>query len=195
MRRRTVVSSVVLAGAAFVVAAGSVVGWRDDPSKETTGLRTDRAPMERRFHRFGELLDVHWVYESPGAGDRMLPITLDHPLTAVLQLEPGQVNRLIGDRQRTAVSMPGHAGAVQPVADGRSALLAPYIPRSAAWVKVPELERLLVRAEYVSLSFDPASDTVLVDTIDPSDPDEAYETVDPWGNTTTVTPSPFVPPS
>ncbi|MFJ5228858.1 hypothetical protein ACIQBJ_03055 [Kitasatospora sp. NPDC088391] len=194
----------VLLAVGGLVAAAGLVGWADHASRpkpvdvhgwQTTGLRTDRDPMTARFHRFGEAVDAHWVSSWRGSSRDLVPYQDNrYYLTAVLRLTPGQVARLIGTRTTVATPLPGFTDAV-PADPGLPGELAPHTPDAAAWVTVPALEPVLVRARQSRTYFDPAGDTVLVSGVDVRDPDEPVVTVDPWGNTTTTTPSPFAVPS
>ncbi|MFD8479497.1 hypothetical protein [Kitasatospora sp. NPDC059673] len=173
---------------------------------QTTGLRTELEPMVRRFHRFGELESAQWVTHAPGVHPRSLP-NQDQPyvLYAVLHLKPGQVKRLLDGRRSDPVAAPTFAADDLPayglplpddLPGGLPASLAPYVPTNAAWVAAPELNEVLVKAwPEVTVWFDPASDTAVVFSINPGDPDEAKEKVDTHGQTFLVTPSPFVLPS
>ncbi|MFJ1757797.1 hypothetical protein [Kitasatospora sp. NPDC088134] len=204
--RRAVRVKVFLAVGGLVAAVGAValVDRADRASRpeitdvhgwQTTGLRTDRDPMVTRFHRFGELAEAHWVSSWRGSSRDLVPYQDNrYYLTAVLRLTPGRVARLFGTRPTVATPLPGFTDAV-PADPGLPGELAPHTPGAAAWVTVPELEPLLVRARQSRTYFDPADDTVLIAGVDVRDPDEPVVTVDPWGNTTTTTPSPFAVPS
>jgi len=161
----------------------------DAPS---TGLRTDLGPMVTRFHRFGELESAQWVMWL--GNNRMIP-DRDHPMTAVLHLKPGQVNRLLAGRTSEPADKPVVAADDNPGRPGLPASVGPYVPADAAWILIPELDEVLVRASGTHVLYDPVRDIAVVSCINPGDPDEVRDMVDAQGNTSTVTPSPFVPPS
>lgn len=200
------VSAFLVLGAALGVPAACDVGStasgkQAEYDAQTTGLRTDLAPMVRRFHRFGELESVQWVTHTPGAHPRSLP-NQDQPYVvyAMLHLKPGQVKRLLDGRRSDPVAAAPTFAADDLPADGLKASyrlpgrlpasLAPYMPTNAAWVAAPELNKVLVKARgEVVVWFDPASDTAMVFSVNPDDPDEVEKKADTEG------PSPFVAPS
>ncbi|MFF0295152.1 hypothetical protein ACFYST_18220 [Kitasatospora sp. NPDC004614] len=195
------VGAFLVAGAA--IGAMAACGDGSTPGEEaaeyaaaaTTGLRTDLEPVVTRFHRFGELESAQWVMHWP----RDLPwtpqSTQERPMFAVLHLKPGQVRRLLDGRRGKPADAPTFDTDDLPGGDGLPASLAPYVPADAAWVAVPELDEVLVRAHRgVSVSFDPASDTVVIQCIDALDPDEVQKRT-AEGQTFLITPSPFVLPT
>ncbi|MGW4379460.1 hypothetical protein [Kitasatospora sp. NPDC004531] len=202
MRRRTMVlGAVLVAGLALgVVAVGSATSTPHDRSSvvgasKTTGLRTDLGPMVTRFHRFGELESAQWVVHWPGSERELVP-SQEHPMFAVLHLKPGQVDRLLAGRTTEAAKAPGFAADDMPGGSGLPASLAPYVPTGGSWVVAPELAEVLVSSRgEATVRFDRTSDTVVIDCVNPWDPDEPTPSVGPDGTVTSVTPSPFVLPS
>ncbi|MFD7639665.1 hypothetical protein ACFV4P_03340 [Kitasatospora sp. NPDC059795] len=173
--------------------------YRETPeyaASQTTGLRTDLAPMVKRFHRFGELESAQFVMFFPGSERDLVPMQ-EHPLHAVLHLKPGQVDRLLAGRTSRPASAPTFNADDMPAGGtGLPASLAPYVPANASWVAAPELAKVLVLARgEAEVSFDPASDTVLIYCVNPQDPDEPTPSKRPDGSIASVTPSPFVLPS
>ncbi|MFF0295151.1 hypothetical protein ACFYST_18225 [Kitasatospora sp. NPDC004614] len=174
---------------------------------QTTGLRTDLVPMVTRFHRFGELESAQFVMHAPGAHAReMVPFPdQPYPLYAVLHLKAGQVKHLLDGRTSSPMAAPTFAADDLPTGGlsvftgppgGLPASLAPYVPANAVWVAAPELNKVLVKADgEVTVWLDPASDTAVVYSVNPDDPDEVKQMVDTQGHTSLVTPSPFALPS
>ncbi|KDN87352.1 hypothetical protein [Kitasatospora cheerisanensis] len=187
------IGAAFLGAAASCTAAGVLAGQtsRSDAGKPL--LRTDKEPVVKRFHRFGEVVDAKWLI-PPDRDERTIP-SQDRPTFVVLHLRPGQVERLLAGRPVESAPAPGFAADDYIGGHGLPASLAPYVPGGASWLAAPELADVLVSAERATVLFDPADDTVVIDCVGPDDPDEVQQKVDTQGHTFLVTPSPFAPPS
>ncbi|GAA5015888.1 hypothetical protein [Kitasatospora paranensis] len=193
MRRR----GFLLLGAAVAVPLAAGWAWQEreyaQEAQQQPEVSTDLGPIRRDLVLLGPIVSTHWMQTSPGRPGDRVPGPTDWLSSIVARLAPGQVARLLGDRQTTPVSMPPAQGSAAQVgfADLEiPAPLAPFVPAGGFWVRNEALDTSLVRAESSRLYFDRSSDTVYVSAVNIHDPQAPYAHHDPDGHTVVVTPSP-----
>ncbi|MGP4012285.1 hypothetical protein [Streptomyces sp. 4N124] len=150
---------------ALVLALGGAVALSAcrQGSSGTDGdkVRTDVAPLERRFTALGPLSDAHWLGVVMGSGERVsAPGPTDVRVVGLARLREGGVATLVGAPQRD----------FQPAEpDQPPGALAQFMPQSARWVRSESFDREMTSdADYGAFYFDPGTDSVYFDTINPS---------------------------
>ncbi|MGW4898227.1 hypothetical protein ACWEQL_39200 [Kitasatospora sp. NPDC004240] len=126
-------------------------------SSETPQLRTDTEPLADAFPKLGTIVQAHWKQQSPTPSENFVH--------GVLKLAPGTVSRLLATAPGPAEELPGNPYML-PSLDA-------YLPAKPHWVHHPALDAALLPADFARLTFDAASDTVLLFAIHPADPDPA----------------------
>lgn len=126
-------------------------------------VRTDAAPLERRFTLLGPLSDVHWLGISSGENSRTsAPGPIDVRVVGVARLEAGAGAAIVAVPQRDF--RPG-----QP--DRVPEKLAAFLPKDAAWVRSEAFNQEVTGGRYIGqFSIDVRTDRVYFDTVDPSVP-------------------------
>lgn len=158
-------------GAVMAVAACAPASRQADSEKgreEDSGqggekdlVRTDPAPLERRFTLLGPLSDVHWLGISLGEDSRMsVPGPIDVRVVGVAQLEAGTGAALVAVPQRDF--RPGRPARVPKK-------LAALMPKGAAWVRSEAFNQEVTGGRYTGEFYvDAGADRVYFDTVDPS---------------------------
>lgn len=124
-------------------------------------VRTDVAPLERRFTALGPLSDAHWLGIVMGSDSRVqAPGPTDVRVVGLARLRAGGVATLVGAPQWD----------FQPAEpDQPPGVLAQFIPKGARWVRSESFDSAMASdADHGTFSFDPGTDTVYFDTINPS---------------------------
>ncbi|MCX4524433.1 MULTISPECIES: hypothetical protein [unclassified Streptomyces] len=115
-------------------------GERDSGEPDPHRVRTDLAPLKRRFGAAGELLEAHWQgYDLDGSagGDRYLPSPDSRlRLVGVARLGAGQVAGILRDA--------GYSFAAAAPKD-LPERLKPYAPADAAWQRAEAFDALVNR--------------------------------------------------
>ncbi|MGW4897706.1 hypothetical protein ACWEQL_36490 [Kitasatospora sp. NPDC004240] len=142
-------------------------------------VRTDVGPLEKRLPGLGPIVAASWTADVPAGGDRV-PGPTDIMIKAVLKLRPGGVARVLA-------TAPGKPSASTP---GIPTALAGSAPAGAQWVHSGPTDQDLAWADWAQLHFDPASDTVFVDSVNLGPQDGPAALVRPDGTRVTVTPKP-----
>ncbi|MGW5931313.1 hypothetical protein ACWF2L_34520 [Streptomyces anulatus] len=124
-------------------------------------VRTDPAPLERRFTLLGPLSDVHWLGISLGEDSRTsAPGPIDVRVVGVAQLEAGTGAAIVAAPQRDFRP-------VQP--DRVPEKLAAFLPEGAAWVRSEAFNQEVTGGRYTGEFYvDAGADRVYFDTVDPS---------------------------
>lgn len=139
-----------------------------DRKKEDSGqggekgkVRTDPAPLERRFTLLGPLSDVHWLGISLGEDSRMsAPGPIDVRVVGVAQLEAGAGAAIVAPPQRDFRSG-------QP--DRVPKKLAALMPKGAEWARSEAFDQEVTGGRYTGEFYvDAGADRVYFDTVDPS---------------------------
>ncbi|MGW0284730.1 hypothetical protein ACWDXT_16645 [Streptomyces sp. NPDC003236] len=125
-------------------------------------VRTDPAPIEKRFPAFGTPERTHWCGVVLNAGDERVPGPTDVRLVGVVRLAPAAFARVVGDLGEN------------PVAEAPRGLpdeIADLLPGEARWQRSDRLDRAVTQGRYTgSFHVDTAHRTVLVDCVDPVPP-------------------------
>ncbi|MFI7088802.1 hypothetical protein ACIBUR_35055 [Streptomyces anulatus] len=126
-------------------------------------VRTDHAPLERRFTLLGPLSDVHWLGISSGENSRTsAPGPIDVRVVGVAQLVAGTGAAIVAVPHRDL--RPG-----QP--DRVPEKLAAFLPKGAAWVRSEAFNQEVTGGRYIGEFYiDVRTDRVYFDTVDPSVP-------------------------
>ncbi|MFH9236627.1 hypothetical protein ACH4KO_07890 [Streptomyces anulatus] len=126
-------------------------------------VRTDHAPLERRFTLLGPLSDVHWLGISSGENSRTsAPGPIDVRVVGVAQLGAGTGAAIVAVPHRDL--RPG-----QP--DRVPEKLAAFLPKGAAWVRSEAFNQEVTGGRYIGEFYiDVRTDRVYFDTVDPSVP-------------------------
>lgn len=128
---------------------------------EKDKVRTDPAPLERRFTLLGPLSGVHWLGISLGEDSRMsAPGPVDVRVVGVARLEAGTCAAIVAVPQRDF--RPG-----QP--DRVPEKLTAFLPKGAAWVRSEAFDQEVTGGRYTGEFYvDADADRVYFDTVDPS---------------------------
>ncbi len=130
---------------------------------EKDNVRTDPAPLERRFTLLGPLSDVHWLGISLGEDSRMsAPGPVDVRVVGTARLEAGAGAAIVAVPQRD----------FRPLRPDRvPEKLAAFLPEGAAWVRSEAFNQEVTGGRYTGeFSVDVRTDRVYFDTVDPSAP-------------------------
>ncbi|WP_031079307.1 hypothetical protein [Streptomyces sp. NRRL WC-3742] len=144
-------------GAMTVLAACTSTAKSTDGGK----VRTDLAPLERRFTALGPLSGAHWLGAALGTDSRMsVPGPTDVRVVGIAQLRAGAVAALMGAPQRRF--QPGTPSQLP-------AELAEFMPKGARWVRSDSFDREMTGGTYSGAFYlGPGTDTVYFDTTNPS---------------------------
>jgi hypothetical protein len=148
------------AGAAALATACTSSRPQAGPSKAPEGpVRTDTAPLERRFPLLGPLRDAHWLgYDLAGGdGGRSVPGPSDIRVVGVAGLADGRVAGLVARRAFRPASLTG-------VPDR----LSGFLPEGAGWLHSDSFDTE-VTADVYSGSFflSKARGLVFFDSVNP----------------------------
>ena len=128
-------------------------------STDSTGVRTDPEPLERRFVTLGRLSDAHWLGVALGTDSRV-PGPTDVRLVGFAQLRAGGVASIAGASQR---------GFQPATPSGVPEKLVQFTPRNARWVRSESFDRQVTGETYSGAFYlDPGADWVYFDTTNPS---------------------------
>ncbi|MGW2177081.1 hypothetical protein ACWCXX_03095 [Streptomyces sp. NPDC001732] len=160
-------------GAAAAAAVGGTVyaSTDDDPVPDHERVRTDLAPLRRRFGEAGRLSGAHWLaYDQDakgrGAEGRSYLPSPDprYRVVGVARLPAGTAARTVAD--------PAHAfGPAEP--HGVPDVLAEFLPAHARWTTSASYDALLLGPGPVDeltrgrFFLDAATDTLYFDTVNP----------------------------
>ncbi|MFF4652221.1 hypothetical protein [Streptomyces sp. NPDC001380] len=152
-----------LGGLAAVAGGAALLLEADDRDAvpDRGRVRTDTAPLQRRFPAVGRLSDAHWLgYDPDGSGRGAIP----NPDARVRVVG---VARLPAGAVRAITAVPGRAFA--PAEQPRIPQeLARYLPADARWTASARYDDLVTRSRYPGrFHLDPVTDTVCFDTLDP----------------------------
>ncbi|MFF0851674.1 hypothetical protein ACFYVM_11580 [Streptomyces sp. NPDC003280] len=151
--------------AAFVSLAPLTSCASPDDGANASGrcsVRTDRAPLEKRFPLFGKPERAHWCGVVLGAGDARVPGPTDVRLAGVVVLAPGAFARVVR-------YLGAHPVAAAP--EGLPEEIVEFLPRGAGWRRSDRLDRSVSQGRYSgSFLVDTAHRAVLVDCVDPVPP-------------------------
>ncbi|MDX3214881.1 hypothetical protein PV318_04880 [Streptomyces sp. ME02-6991-2B] len=155
--RRTVLA----AGPAAVLAAGCAAPrpQAERPEAAEGPVRTDIAPLERRFPLLGRLMGAHWLaYDLVAANNgRWVPGPSDIRVVGVAALAEGRVAALIADRAFRPASLPELPGR-----------LAVHVPADARWLYADSFDTELTGDLYSgSFLLSQARDLVCFDSVNP----------------------------
>ncbi|MDO0933110.1 hypothetical protein QQY66_15940 [Streptomyces sp. DG2A-72] len=123
-------------------------------------VRTDLAPLERRFTALGPLSDAHWLSIVMGSDSRVpAPGPTDVRVVGLARLRAGRVATLAGAPQWD----------FQPEKpDQPPGVLTQFMPQSARWVRSESFDREMTSdTDYGAFHFDSGTDSVYFDTINP----------------------------
>lgn len=134
-----------------------------DQGGEKDKVRTDPAPLRRRFTLLGPLSDVHWLGISLGDDSRMsAPGPIDIRVVGTAQLEAGAGAAIVAVPQR---------GFRPEQPDRVPEKLAAHLPKGASWVRSEAFDQEVTGGRYPGeFHIDAGADRVYFDTVDPSVP-------------------------
>jgi hypothetical protein len=155
---------VLIFGAAAVLAACASAESSSPPREKDageSGVRTDAAPLERRFPVLGQLSDAHWLGATLGLESRMsVPGPFDVRVVGIARLRAGEGATIVEARQsdfrpETPGQVPGP--------------LAGFLPDGATWVRSETFNREVTGEAYSGEFYlDPVSNSVYFDAINPA---------------------------
>ncbi|MFH8518837.1 hypothetical protein ACH4CE_27855 [Streptomyces gelaticus] len=163
--RRTWLSLGIGAAAAAAV-GGTVYASADGPVPDHERVRTDLAPLRRRFGEAGRLSGAHWLaYDRDAEGRSYLPSPDPrYRVVGVARLPAGTAAR--------TVAGPAHAfGPAAP--HGVPDVLAGFLPAHARWMTSASYDALLLGPGPVDdltkgrFFLDAATDSLYFDTVNP----------------------------
>ncbi|MET9916061.1 hypothetical protein ABZZ04_03130 [Streptomyces sp. NPDC006435] len=153
--------------AAAAAVGGTVYASADDePVPDRERIRTDLAPLQRRFGEAGRLRGAHWLaYDQDAEGRSYLPSPDPrYRVVGVARLPAGAAARTAAD--------PAHAfGPAGPT--GVPEVLAAFLPAHARWLTSASYDALLLGPGPVDgltrgrFFLDTATDTLYFDTVNP----------------------------
>ena len=155
-------------GTAAAAAVGGTVyvSTDDDPVPDRERVRTDVAPLRRRFGEAGRLGGAHWLaYDRDAKGRSYLPSPDPrYRVVGVARLPAGTAARTVAD--------PAHA--FEPSAPhGVPDVLAEFLPAHARWMTSTSYDALLLGPGPVDgltegrFFLDSATDSLYFDTVNP----------------------------
>jgi len=125
-------------------------------------VRSDPAPIEKRFPVLGTPERAHWCGVVLNAGDGRVPGPTDVRLVGVVELAPEAFARIVEDLGEN------------PVAEAPKGLpdeIVKFFPGQARWRRSDRLDRSITQERYTgSFHVDTAHRAVLVDCVDPVSP-------------------------
>ncbi|MEU1704607.1 hypothetical protein ABZ478_04275 [Streptomyces sp. NPDC005706] len=125
-------------------------------------VRSDPAPIEKRFPVFGTPERAHWCGVVLNAGDGRVPGPTDVRLVGVVELTPAAFAGIVEDLGADPV-----AKAPQGLPDE----IVKSLPGDARWRHSDRLDRSITQGRYTgSFHVDTAHRAVLVDCVDPVPP-------------------------
>ncbi|MBB2915510.1 hypothetical protein FHS43_006831 [Streptosporangium becharense] len=133
---------------------------RQKKAPEEAPVRTDTAPLERRFPVLGTLSDAHWSAVRLGSDSRLSPPgPSDIRVVGLARLEEGRSAALVKERK---------TGFRPQAPDQVPDSLAGFLPDGAKWVSSEAFDREITGDVYPGGFFlDPVSDSVYFDTLNP----------------------------
>ncbi|MGW4893561.1 hypothetical protein ACWEQL_15055 [Kitasatospora sp. NPDC004240] len=191
------------AAALTLLVAGTTLGCSGDDGSgkaapavdpDSTVVRTDTEPLQRRFLAIGQFSDPHWLFYYPQfpSGRELIP-SPDRPvrLVGIAHLPTGTAAAITTDPAyhfeparppaTPAASPSGH----DPGGDTPGPLrppppLAGSLPGDTRWLTSPEYDRSVTKSQYWGRFFlDPATDSIYFDTISPKIVDGSDKTATP----------------
>ncbi|MFF3782640.1 hypothetical protein [Streptomyces sp. NPDC001933] len=152
--------------AASAAVGGTVYASADGPVPDRERVRTDLAPLRRRFGEAGRLGGAHWLAYDRDAKDREFLPSPDvrYRVVGVARLPAGTAARTVAD--------PAHTfGPAAP--RGVPDVLAEFLPAHARWMTSASYDALLLGPGPVEgltkgrFFLDAATDTLYFDTVNP----------------------------
>ncbi|WP_327678461.1 hypothetical protein [Streptomyces sp. NBC_00467] len=168
----------ILLGGLTVVGGGTGIyaATDDDPSRtDRERVRTDTAPLRRRFTSIGQLSDPHWLGFNPNRHGRESVPEPDPQIRVV------GIARLPAGRAAAVVGLTAY-GFSPGVPEPAPKALEKFLPEHARWLTSPRYDRHITQAVYRGrFHFDPGTNSVYFDTVNPEfvpgvmDPTEPVE--------------------
>ncbi|MFI1654600.1 hypothetical protein ACH4ZU_06605 [Streptomyces sp. NPDC020472] len=124
-------------------------------------VRTDRAPVERRFPQFGRFTGVEWAAAPLGHADSRVPGPTDVRLSGVATLAKADVERLLKEYRWVPAEEP-------PTVLGG---IAPRVPEGAKWRTSEEFTSEVTRNVYTGeFHLDAAAGLMVFDAVNATEP-------------------------
>lgn len=158
--------SLGIGAAATAAVGGTVYASADGPVPDHERVRTDLAPLRRRFGEAGRLSGAHWLaYDRDAKGRSYLPSPDPrYRVVGVARLPAGTAARTVAD--------PAHV--FEPAAaHGVPDVLAGFLPAHARWKTSASYDALLLGPGPVDgltkgwFFLDAATDSLYFDTVNP----------------------------
>ncbi|WP_250403960.1 hypothetical protein [Streptomyces cellostaticus] len=152
------------AGVSAALAALTACASPDDGAagQDRCSVRSDPAPIERRFPAFGTPERVHWCGVVLNAGDGRVPGPTDVRLVGVVELAPAAFAGIVEDLGEDPVAQ---------APQGLPGEIVEFLPGEARWRRSDRLDRSVTQGRYTgSFHVDTAHRVVLVDCVDPVPP-------------------------
>ncbi|GAA2747349.1 hypothetical protein [Kitasatospora cinereorecta] len=158
MRRRTVIGLGAGAGIGFgLLGLGRLLSPAADAASPKPPLRTETAPLERRFPQLGPLSDAKWLIDSDADDARSLP-SPDHELAGFVRVRPG----LLAELRATFAFAPEQPPTFSSWWEGP---LAEAAPKDVRWVRSEAFDASGTNHGW--FLFDPGSDLVFFRAVNP----------------------------
>ncbi|MFG2308429.1 hypothetical protein ACGFS9_07015 [Streptomyces sp. NPDC048566] len=148
--------------AVLALGATALLGACTPTKKSDDGprVRTDPEPLHRRFPQLGPLSDAHWLGTPLGGDSRVsAPGPTDVRVVGTARMRAGSAAAITGVPERRF-----RRASVDRCPDD----IVEFLPEGARWVRITSFDEEVTASAYSgAFSFDPDTDTVYFDTVDP----------------------------